>query len=90
MLDALVGIASSAASAARVCTGAAELEPGAVYLSPSGRRCRWCPTEATEKTSDSSALFLYDLRNGQPASGERSDGFRLERANWHFLRQVTR
>lgn len=64
----------------------AALDPLAVYLSPSGRRCRL----AADRSNDRQAVFLYDLLDGRPApQAEWSEGFPLRRENWHLLRRVS-
>ncbi|MBX3634023.1 MAG: hypothetical protein KF683_01270 [Rubrivivax sp.] len=68
---------------------ALELDPRAVYLSPTGRRCRWWPFEG--RGGDGSwAVFVYDLADGTPARSPRSDGFVLSRGNWYVLRVLGR
>lgn len=63
------------------------LEIGAVYLSPSGRRCRWWPSES-EHGRRIEALFLYDTPAGRPAQSPRWDGFVLSANNWYLLRRL--
>lgn len=63
------------------------LDPGAVYLSPSGRRCRWLSTTQTAP-GRVQAVLLYDLAHGGRATTRGGDGFVLDQANWHLLRRV--
>jgi hypothetical protein len=63
------------------------LERGAVYLSPSGRRCRWWPSPS-DHGRRVEALILYDTPQGQPAQSPRWDGFVLSAANWYLLRRL--
>ena len=65
-----------------------ELDRHAVYLSPTGRRCRWWPSLADRALGDR-AFFVYDLEDGRRASSALSDGFVLMKANWHLLRRVS-
>lgn len=60
-----------------------ELEQGAVYLSPTGRRCRLAC-----RPWGGMALLLYDLPDGRPAPGKWCPGFPLSRANWRLLRRA--
>lgn len=63
------------------------LDPEAVYLSPSGRRCR--VSVSVRDLSQNKALLVYDQPDGSaPGPGDFSDGFVLARANWHLLRKV--
>jgi len=64
-----------------------DLDPDAVYLAPSGRRCRLLPDQ-DRRAPGPVALLLYDLRNGQPAASRFSDGFTLSRSNFYLLRRV--
>ena len=59
-------------------------DPTAVYLSPSGRRCRVFEVHFTGRR----AHLLYDHKDGSPACSRFADGFTLSRANWHLLRRV--
>lgn len=65
---------------ANACT---EIEPKAVYLSPSGRRCR-----LVARPRGGVARLAYDLADGSPARAESADGFFLARPNWRLLRRV--
>ena len=70
----------------------ADVEPGGlhaghVYLAPSGRRCRLCPSDS-ERPFQVFATLLYDRLDGRPARGIFADGFVLSRQNWHLLRRV--
>jgi hypothetical protein len=60
------------------------LDANAVYLSPSGRRCRLYGFS----NGSTWATMLYDLQDGSPARSFYSDGFTLARHNWHLLRRV--
>lgn len=63
----------------------APLDPRAVYLAPSGRRCRLAPSNLLVDR----AVLLYDLSDGTPAPQvEWSEGFTLTRENWRLLRRV--
>lgn len=75
---------------ARVSSGESvtELSRDAVYLAPSGRRCRWWPSLA-EGAWSHQAMFIYDLADGRKASSALSDGFVLTRPNWRHLRRVS-
>jgi hypothetical protein len=59
-------------------------DPDAVYLSPSGRRCRVFEVHFTGRR----AHLLYDHKDGTPSRSRFGDGFTLARANWHLLRRV--
>lgn len=65
----------------------AEPDPAAVYLSPAGRCCRLCPSEAGRPLADE-AVFVYHRKDGLPGKGVMADGFVLSRANWHLLRRL--
>ena len=83
---------------AHVWTGGAELsvrglvgtvaelvvDPLAVYLSPSGRRCRVVDVHV----GGLRATLRYDLRDGTACHSDFGEGFTLARANWHLLRRV--
>lgn len=58
--------------------------PAAVYLSPTGRRCRVVDVHV----GGLRATLRYDLRDGTPCLSEFGEGFVLARANWHLLRRV--
>lgn len=75
---------------ARVVAGgdAFQLSREAVYLSPTGRRCRWWPSLADDAWKHQ-AVFIYDTADGRRASSALSDGFVLSRANWKLLRRVS-
>jgi hypothetical protein len=60
------------------------VDPDAVYLSPSGRRCRVFEVHFTGRR----AHLLYDHKDGTPCRTRFGDGFTLSRANWHLLRRV--
>lgn len=55
-------------------------DPRALYLTPSGRLCRFVPGELHER-----AEFEY-VR--QASDSRLSDGFSLTSANWHLIRAV--
>lgn len=59
------------------------LEQRAVYLSPSGRRCR-----LVARPWGGKATLLYDLADGSPQHSRFGDGFHLAQANWWMLRRV--
>jgi hypothetical protein len=64
----------------------APLDPKAVYLSPTGRRCR----VFHQGSNPDRATLLYDLRNGAPAKqADFSEGFALTRENWPLLQKVS-
>jgi hypothetical protein len=63
------------------------LDRRAVYLSPSGRRCRWVATDDAHQ-GRAYATFLYDLPDGAPGLSQGGDGFTLAAQNWHMLRRV--
>jgi hypothetical protein len=63
------------------------LDGAAVYLSPLGRCCRLCPTDALRPQS-TWATLLYDRRDGSRPASMLADGFMLSRANWHLLRRI--
>lgn len=65
----------------------AALDPQAVYLSPQGRRCRLCTSEAGRPRNDY-ATMVYDRSDGGPGVGALADSFVLARANWHLLRRL--
>lgn len=65
-----------------------ELDVKAVYLSPTGRRCRVYTDDTVTRPRQSEATLIYDRRDGAPASSAFGDGFVLSRANWHLLRRV--
>lgn len=56
---------------------AADLRPGAVYLSPSGRKCLLLQS-AEHGIACNSYLFAYLTRSGKPSE---NDGFALSCAN---------
>lgn len=60
------------------------VDPQAVYLSPSGRRCRVFEVHFTGRR----AHLLYDHKDGTPCQSRFGDGFYLARPNWHLLRRV--
>lgn len=66
-----------------------KLEARAVYLAPSGRRCRWWPGHTRFAQAAPWAILVYDLQDGRPASSAMSDGFTLSPANFHLLRRVS-
>lgn len=73
------------------CDPTRGLRPDAVYLSPSGRRCRWVPLGGDQRQVTSYSFFEY-LRDGQQRHGPRalwSDGFVLSPANYQLLREVS-
>jgi len=55
------------------------LDRNALYLTPTGRHCRWVPLTAREPW----AAFVY-VRAGQALQA----GFCLSPANFHILRKV--
>jgi hypothetical protein len=57
---------------------AADLVPGNLYLSPSGRLCVLCPMPRMGPNSDGVYSFDYITRDGKPAKDE---GFRLSPNN---------
>lgn len=63
------------------------LERDAVYLSPTGRRCRWWPSGG-RGGDNQPALLVYDTRDGRPASSALSEGFTLAPENFRCLRRV--
>lgn len=63
------------------------LDERAVYLSPTGRRCRWWP-HASPGFDGSWAVFLYDKEDGTPAVRWNADGFFLTPKNLRVLRRV--
>ena len=66
-----------------------ELDENAIYLAPSGRRCRWVPYEEGERVwSRNTAQFAYDRPDGTPAHEKMADGFVLSRENWRLLRRL--
>jgi hypothetical protein len=77
-LSQMRGLAAAAPAAAP------ELDPSAVYLSPSGRRCRLFDVHFAGHR----ATLLYDLKDGSPCRSHYGDGFTLSRANWRLLRRV--
>lgn len=64
-----------------------QLDARAVYLSPSGRRCRWVTT-TQPAPGRVEAVLLYDLAHGGRATTRGADGFVLGQENWHLLRRV--
>lgn len=66
---------------------APELDPQAIYLSPSGRCCRVCQSDSTRPT-ETFATFIYDRKDGNPNTGVFAEGFTLSRANWHLMRRL--
>lgn len=65
-----------------------ELEPGVVYLAPSGRRCRLFVAEGLQRAPQPWATLLYELRDGAAPRSFSSNGFSLSRANWSLLVRV--
>lgn len=61
------------------------LDPHAVYLSPSGRRCRFLSTNPARTY----ATLIYDLAEGSAASSCYADGFVFSYLAWHLLRRVS-
>lgn len=64
-----------------------QLDAHAVYLSPTGRRCRLLVQGDPPRTT-TFATLLYDRVDGGPAVGVFADGFVLARSNWHVLRRI--
>jgi len=64
------------------------LQAGVVYLSPSGRPCRWASTTTVHPGMPREATFLYDLPNGRAASSLLAEGFTLAEPAWSTLRRV--
>lgn len=60
------------------------VDPRAVYMSPSGKRCRVVDVHV----GGLRATLRYDLRDGSPCLSEFGEGFVLASANWHLLRRV--
>lgn len=60
---------------------AVRLEPGSLYLTPSGRICRCVGTTHTDGQPDEAEL-VYDSPTGGPGS------FTLAKANWKLLQKV--
>ena len=80
-------MSSTQAEKAGPSAPAAMLEAAAVYMSPTGRCCRLCPSEALRPQS-TWATLPYDRRDGRRPSSILADGFMLSRANWHLLRRI--
>ena len=66
------------------------LDEHAIYLAPSGRRCRWVPGDenAPRGVPHSRAKFAYDRPDGTPSRELMADGFWLSRENWRLLRRL--
>jgi len=64
------------------------LQPGVVYLSPSGKPCRWAYTRTVHPGMPREATFLYDMPDGRAASSLLADGFTLAEPAWSTLRRV--
>ena len=63
-----------------------ELDRAAVYISPSGRCCRWVPSDTPPDQRTQRATFIYEVADG--GGDARRDSFVLMRSNWHMLRRV--
>lgn len=64
------------------------LEPGVVYLSPAGRRCRLFVDEAAVKPRKTEATLVNDLPDGTAPASPFAEGFVLSRINWYLLRRA--
>ena len=63
-----------------------KLDPKALYMSPSGRCCRWLPGDTPADQRAERATFVYD---GDSVKGDaRRDEFTLARSNWYLLQRV--
>lgn len=75
------------ASACALPAVSLELDPRAVYIAPSGRRCRlYQQSCGTPRTAF--ALLVYELKDGTAASPVNGDGFVLSASNFHLLSRV--
>lgn len=83
-------MSSGAAISASLQTRQVRLDARALYVTPTGRWCRWCPGRGALASADGE-LFLYHLANGLPAPRvPRSDGFFLSAKNLRLLRRMDR
>lgn len=68
------------------------LRADAVYLSPTGRRCRWLPSAGEQRQITSYAVFIYvDVARGPRRHVEAAnwhEGFHLTPANYRLLREA--
>jgi hypothetical protein len=63
------------------------LEAGAVYLSPTGRACRWLmTTNPIDRPPE--AYLAYARPDGGRAVSKFGEGFTLTQPNWRLLRRV--
>jgi hypothetical protein len=67
----------------------APLRADVVYLSPSGRRCRWVPGRGEHRQITSYATFVYVdqvRRQRHTEAADWREGFHLTPANYQLLR----
>lgn len=69
----------------------APLRADVVYLSPTGRRCRWVPGKGEHRQITSYAVFVYldvGVKNRHVEAAGWMEGFHLTPANYQLLREV--
>lgn len=73
------------------CEPSVALRANVVYLSPTGRRCRWVPSAGEQRQITSYATFIYldvGVKSRHTEAAGWMEGFHLTPPNYQLLREV--